>query len=475
MATCGICCEAFNKSTRTSISCASCDAETCKACVVRFLLETTKDPHCMHCNVMWNAEFLDDNLTHAFITGKYREHRRNVLHEREMAMMSETVPFAELRKKEIEMLVTIKELRSKLKWHKTQMQQGVYMYAEVDLNADWTNIVKDADDILTFNLNMAKDENKLQQSIFLAGVLKRKTEELATGRIGVKNEASKPAQKYIRPCTNEACNGFITQGMVCKLCDTSFCKQCHEPLDPAAPEHACKLEDVESAKAIMKEAKPCPKCHTLTYKISGCSQMWCTQCRTPWCWNRGVIETGPIHNPMYFDFIRTQTNNTGPADVNYVPNCNVLPDEFAVRTKLRQLRVGADTNEWVYEILQSHRHIDREATICELTPLFGNRDLRVMFMVREIDDKEFKRRLAMRERANQKKRELAQIWTMMRAVLGDLLHKFMGVSVAIECNALYREYQAVCEFSDAAVKRLVQRYKCAPIVMPGTRAEGRVR
>lgn len=464
MATCGICCEAFNKSSRGSICCVSCDAETCKACVVRFLLDTTKDPHCMNCNVAWNAEFLDDHLPSTFINGKYREHRRDILHEREIAMMPETVPFAELHKKQTALDTEIKAIRGKLKWCKSQLH--LYDYNDIDVNRGWENIIADSNDVLQFKNNGSNLENQLSRCMFISSVLKRKVTELATGATpaSTTKDSSKQKEKYIRPCTTDSCKGFITQGMECKLCDTQFCKECHEPVREGVV-HACNDDDVKSAHAIMKEAKPCPRCHTLTFKISGCSQMWCTQCHTPWCWNLGTVETGPIHNPMYFEFMRTQ-NNVGP-DVTYAPRCNVIPDEFQVDTKVRQLALSRDEVPWLYEIIRIYRHTQIiEINMCAVAPRVDNRDLRVKFMVGEINETEFKRRLQLRERSNQKKRDLTQVWTMLLAVLGDLMQKFMQIKKCFnvaERVAIQREFDEVCDFTNAAFKRIVTRYKCAPI------------
>ena len=69
-------------------------------------------------------------------------------------------------------------------------------------------------------------------------------------------------------------------------------------------EHTCDEEKVKSAELIRKQCKNCPKCGALTYKISGCPQMWCTSCHTAWNWNTGRIETKIIHNPHYFEYLK---------------------------------------------------------------------------------------------------------------------------------------------------------------------------
>ena len=66
-----------------------------------------------------------------------------------------------------------------------------------------------------------------------------------------------------------------------------------------------KRKNIESANLIKKETRPCPQCAVPIYKISGCDQMWCTQCQIAFSWNTGkVVVGGTIHNPHYFQFMR---------------------------------------------------------------------------------------------------------------------------------------------------------------------------
>lgn len=40
--------------------------------------------------------------------------------------------------------------------------------------------------------------------------------------------------------------------------------------------------------------------------VRNCDQMYCTQCNTAWSWKTGVVETGRIHNPHYYEQLRNQ-------------------------------------------------------------------------------------------------------------------------------------------------------------------------
>ena len=95
--TCDICCEPFNKSTNALIKCinVSCNCNACKSCVRTYLLGTTEDPHCMGCKTKWNQEFLTFNLNRCFVEKELKNHRKELLVEREMSKMPETMPLVE--------------------------------------------------------------------------------------------------------------------------------------------------------------------------------------------------------------------------------------------------------------------------------------------------------------------------------------------------------------------------------------------
>jgi len=90
----------------------------------------------------------------------------------------------------------------------------------------------------------------------------------------------------------------------------------------------CDKEKVETLQLIKKETRSCPVCSTRISKIEGCDQMWCTHCNNAFSWKTGLVQTGPIHNPHYFDFLKKQNGYQprNPLDVlcGGIPNLAIL-------------------------------------------------------------------------------------------------------------------------------------------------------
>jgi len=138
-----------------------------------------------------------------------------------------------------------------------------------------------------------------------------------------------PAKKAKRSapfhCPALECNGYVVgrgASAACGICGIRVCLRCEAALPvivpappsedaspPPEPEvHVCKPEDVESVREKLHSSKPCPTCHVPVFRISGCSQMFCTACNTPWDWNteEALPVRAPIHNPHYSDYLTQQ-------------------------------------------------------------------------------------------------------------------------------------------------------------------------
>jgi len=110
MADCPICCEQFNNSTKKSITCNdnACGYTACKSCIRIYLLGTTADPHCMNCKKEFPDDFLVKSLNKNFCDKEYKNHRKELLLEREISKLPESIDAAEKHKK-----ITVYENKNK--------------------------------------------------------------------------------------------------------------------------------------------------------------------------------------------------------------------------------------------------------------------------------------------------------------------------------------------------------------------------
>jgi hypothetical protein len=77
--------------------------------------------------------------------------------------------------------------------------------------------------------------------------------------------------KFVRQCPVSACRGFLSTAWKCGTCDTWACPNCHEVKGATKDAaHTCNPDCVASARLLEKETRPCPKCASAIFKISGC-------------------------------------------------------------------------------------------------------------------------------------------------------------------------------------------------------------
>ena len=101
----------------------------------------------------------------------------------------------------------------------------------------------------------------------------------------------------------------------CEVCKLFTCPDCFEVIGYSKEEHhECKEDNLKSAEMIKKETKGCPKCGVRIFKISGCDQMWCTECKVAFSWNTGkIVLNGQIHNPHYYNYLQQTEGGVGGA------------------------------------------------------------------------------------------------------------------------------------------------------------------
>ena len=155
----------------------------------------------------------------------------------------------------------------------------------------------------------------------------------------------------------------------------------------------------------------------------------CPPCHTPFSWRTGQVETGKIHNPEYYRWVReTSVVPRDPQDQLYnpcgdvIPNYNVLillmRKHFPYKS-LNNVRIGSDTFE-TYIISGMHKlinHIEmlnnnniREIQFDESK----KRDLRVKYLLNQITKDSWKNKLQIIDKKHEKKTSFINVWESIK-------------------------------------------------------------
>lgn len=264
---CDICCEPFTKQVRKAIRCGNCELIACASCVKQYLL-SQKTNHCMGCKVGWTDAFCSKELG-GFMHGQYRKYTKELLWDMEKARMPETMPA-------VERTLKLRKMREEAKEMEKQIEEARRVYE-----------------------NLRNMQHTLRRNIEMGNVDGSSKEEMESKK-----------KQFTRACPVDGCAGFLSSQWKCGVCETWTCKDCLEVIgkDKEA-EHTCNPDVLASAQLLKKETKPCPSCSAAIYKISGCDQMWCTQCKIPFSWRTGLKVSGTIHNPHFYEWQRKNQGN----------------------------------------------------------------------------------------------------------------------------------------------------------------------
>jgi hypothetical protein len=194
----------------------------------------------------------------------------------------------------------------------------------------------------------------------------------------------------------------------------------------------CNPDDVATAKLLAKDTKPCPKCATGIFKIDGCDQMWCTQCRTAFSWRTGAIETH-IHNPHYFEWMRRNNGGVAPRNPGDNGGCAELGHLFGgqiyhlLETKSGKKKLDhkpAKLSKTVYDITRSIIHLrEVELPKYRVDEVENNVSLRVKYMRNKITKEEFQKLIQQANKRNEKKRETYGILQLLVTTVTDILNR----------------------------------------------------
>lgn len=469
---CPICCETYTKAKRGKIVCNYCNKDACRPCYTTFILSESQ-PNCMHCRAPWDRNFMIMNFTKTFCNGPLKKRREEVLLGTEEALLPGTQDYARL---ELER----RELHQKLK----EINQ-----AQKDNHAKYCHIGKSNDSIKEQLLTATGDVKKIllekmekqrleNSSIFeeykTLTVQKNLTRDryntviwqLNNG-IGSENDVSKEHRTFIKRCPGSDCNGFLSTRYNCGLCGIKVCSDCLEILPKEHKEHKnhkCNPDTVASVQMLKKDTCGCPKCGVQIHKIDGCDQMWCVKCHTAFSWRTGKIVNGVIHNPHWYEWQRKMNNGEVPIQQLEGHNlCDGNELRLPSISRIRVLCTGNKCNERILTIAQgiSHTwHVDARNMPEEGIQEDINRDLRIKYLLKEIDRSTFMRLLQSREKKRSKDIELRQALEVCIRGSSDIINRYIDTPNMTSGIAL-TELNELRNYVNACLSDLCKRYDCS--------------
>ena len=398
--------------------CAYCKFTTCLDCAKTYLL-SCQTPSCMNpdCKHEWNNDFLYDTFTKTFIKKEYKNHREQVLFDKEIAYLQGTQPF-------VERVIRTEEVKKKI---------------------DALNIKK-------------------RQIIEQLRILNIEYYDLKQN----KSTDTFAKVQYIGHCSKTDCNGYIARvGHSCGICMTKYCNKCMEVHEGDA--HVCKQESVDTVKLLKSDTKPCPTCSIPIFKSAGCNQMFCTECKTVFDWTNGKIETdvNHMHNPHYYEYMTAigvvnAARNAAPP-CRRAGNVNIVHiTNFATKQKL-----GKEGLRYLSQVCETMIHLRHNLHMIvihdDIEPFERNLDIRIKYLMNKITPTVMRRTIQVREKALVKKKDIRNILGALIETLNTLLLNFINLNVATvaSLDADFKpKIRAVVKMSHEGLEIVAHKYDC---------------
>lgn len=326
---CPICCFEIGKKIKiTKCPSDTCQSTACTNCWKRWHLRDslnspqTYDPICMaRCGFSWTHFFMVKKFSQKWLQGKYTFYRIEVCNkEFEVMLPMFRKRFAAEEQLE-EIAIKQKNIREKAEtlyrnlynqYYKDKEEADPkYVKPHWGWSAPWTGFYTpgDDEDLLNEIPNIKENEKaqKISKRFSELNILRRNlkdfvdnpdiTEEEIHDKIKEETTNIRLNLRVNGHCPKLECEGVLIGTWICKLCSSVLCDKCSMHKKDY---HRCKKEDLLTKIQIDMDSKPCPKCRVPVFKVSGCDDMFCTQCHVFFSWRTlRIIRSHIPHNPHF--------------------------------------------------------------------------------------------------------------------------------------------------------------------------------
>lgn len=260
-------------------------------------------------------------------------------------------------------------------------------------------------------------------------------------------------------CPAEGCRGYIDTGnrngasdtlWRCGICKVDLCPMCRVTCDAVAG-HTCNPDDLTSIALLQSDSRSCPQCTVSIFRTEGCSHMHCTYCGADFNWDTGRrIRTSTNH---HYNGVANISASIAQTAATACLECFNEPDQeqdSIPREAQNQTIVDADLTASLYEDLAVVRFtrgaLFRDAGSFELSLA----DLRVRFLMREIDETRWTRRVFAIAKSRQRCEHLSHVLDMYISTARDfqrLLFRCTTNEESVVLKATWLAFIGVCNES----------------------------
>lgn len=411
-ATCIICCE--KQTPQREVTCIFCGFTSCRKCVERYITDSTQ-ASCMNCQKEWSYDFLTGAMTKVFMSKVYMLKHKDLLFEREKAFLPSTQYYADI----------------------TQQVKHISEHISAVSTAYKAEPLDTYKEMLA---NLKAQKHSLQLSLKEDAVL----------------------EHYVCACPSTTCKGFVhSNDWTCGMCHIKCCEVCRVPCQ--GTEHVCKKEDIDTAKLLQNETKPCPKCKAPCTKVDGCDQVFAMCCKTTFSWSTGRIDkSNDIHAPDYLTWLRSQKTTIArhPMDIA----CGGLPDIRDI--DIDAFRAVDNEKIWMAYSLVQHIQTREVPYFIEKTSYSEetNRDLRIKFLTDpKMTEGNFKTQLAKREKQRYHRHHVLETLQTFVVVLCDVLQRMTKAQhlSSDKAQQVMNDLSHIHGYMNETLNDLKERYKGA--------------
>jgi len=372
------------------------------------------NPFCMNpdCKREWDQEFVRENMGKSSYEKEYKNYRANLILEKQKSMLPATQHLVQEIKDEMNRKVIV-------------------------------------EDLLQRKRELKKEMKKIDEEIYM---------------IRYQHNIKTPLERetrFIKACPRVDCRGFLSSAWKCGTCEEYACSKCHEPKNGREDtEHVCDEDTVSTLKFLSLDTKPCPQCASLIHKIEGCDQLWCTQCHTAFSWKKGTIETGKIHNPHFYEWQRERNGGEAPRDVGDI-RCGGGIEYYVIDRFVRNWKNIIGFRNKVTNIQRLVDHIRIVEIPKYPMSVIGHdedSDLRVRYLMGELDDNNWKRLLKNRTKRREKNNDVNAVLNMFSTVGEDIMRRMVTIKERNMLDGVFEELNELRDYTNRSLKVIGLRY-----------------